>query len=367
MFGEKRARHALALVLGAAVAATTFAVPGADAKSKNVKVMTRNLYLGADLLPAIGAPTPGAAREAAGDIYKAVVDTNFPARAKLIAEEIRRTKPHLIGLQEVALWRRGERGAADGAATPASEVVYDYLDTLRHELARLGLAYRVVSVQREADMEFPVSISGDDVAEFDGRLTMHDVILARAGVKTFNNQHANFDARLVVPTQLGEVTVKRGWNSIDIRKVGRTRTRFRFLNTHLEAFVAATRTEQAGELIGSSGAVDTGLPVILLGDLNSDPGAAPGDAAAYDLIVGNDDPGDGGFTDRGVEVNTCCFGASITDPPPADFGSRIDHVLSRGRVHELASQLIGADPALRTDTDLWPSDHGGVVARLRVR
>jgi len=193
------------------------------------------------------------------------------------------------------------------------------------------------------------------------------VILARAGVKTFNNQHANFDARLVVPTQLGEVTVKRGWNSIDIRKVGRTRTRFRFVNTHLEAFVAATRTAQAGELIGSSGAVDTGLPVILLGDLNSDPAAAPGDAAAYDLIVGNDDPGDGGFTDRGVEVNTCCFGASITDPPPADFGSRIDHVLSRGRVHELASQLIGADPALRTDTDLWPSDHGGVVARLRVR
>lgn len=368
MFGEKKARRALALVLGAAVVATTFAVPAAaDAKPAKVKVMTRNLYLGSDLVPAILAPDPGAARVAAGDIYKDVVDTNFPARAKLIAEEIRRTNPHLIGLQEVAVWRRGQRGEADGTATPASEVVYDYLDTLRHELNRAGLEYRVVSVQREADMEFPVSISGDDAAEFDGRLTMHDVILARAGVKTHHNQHANFDARLTVPTQLGTVTVLRGWNSIDVRKVGRKEVRFRFVNTHLESFFAGTRTAQATELMGVSGAVDTSLPVILLGDLNSDPAAAPADAAAYNLIVGSENPGDGGFADRGVESNTCCFGESITDPPPADFSSRIDHVLSRGPVTELSSRLIGVDPSLRTNTDLWPTDHGGVVARLKVR
>jgi endonuclease/exonuclease/phosphatase family metal-dependent hydrolase len=216
-------------------------------------------------------------------------------------------------------------------------------------------------------MEFPISISGDDTAEFDGRLTMHDVILARRGVKVRNNQHANFDARLVVPTQLGTVTVLRGWNSVDVRGIGRAKTRFRFVNTHLEAFLASTRTQQAGELMGSSGAVDTGLPVVLLGDLNSDPAGAVADAAAYNLIVGNEEPGDGGFADRGVELNTCCFGELVTDPPPASFGSRIDHVLSRGPVRELSSRLIGVDPALRTNTDLWPSDHGGVVARLNVR
>jgi hypothetical protein len=245
-------------------------------------------------------------------------------------------------------------------------VVYDYLDTLRHELERLGLEYRVVSVQREADIEIPVSISGDDAAEFDGRLTMHDVILAREGVKTHNNQHANFDARLTVPTQLGTVTVLRGWNSIDVRKVGRTESRFRFVNTHLESFFSGTRTAQATELMGASGAVSTSKPVILLGDLNSDPAAAPADAAAYNLIVGNENPGDGGFADRGIEDNTCCFGELITDDAP-DFGSRIDHVLSRGPVSELSSRLIGVDPSLRTDTGLWPTDHGGVVARLQVR
>ena len=146
--------------------------------------MSRNLYLGADLTPAILAPSPGEARTAAGEIYKKVIDTNFGARAKLIAQEIENAKPHLIGLQEVSLWRRGQRGAADGPATPATEVVVDFLDVLKHELDRIGLNYRVVSNQQEADIELPTSISGDDTAEFDGRLTMRDVILARKGVKT---------------------------------------------------------------------------------------------------------------------------------------------------------------------------------------
>jgi endonuclease/exonuclease/phosphatase family metal-dependent hydrolase len=362
MFGEKRARCALALVVGAAIVVTTFAVPAAaEAKPVNVSVMTRNLYLGAVLDPVILAQTPAEARVAGGEIYKKVLDTNFPARAKLLAEEIRRVNPHLIGLQEVAVWRRGQRGEADGTATPASEVVYDYLDTLRHELARLGLEYRVVSVQREADIEIPVSISGDDAAEFDGRLTMHDVILARKNVKTHNNQHANYEARLTVPTQLGTVSVIRGWNSIDIRKVGRKESRFRFVNTHLESFFSGTRTAQATELMGDSGAVDTNVPVILLGDLNSDPVAPPADAAAYNVVT------EAGFADRGVEVNTCCFSEPITDAPPADFSSRIDHVLARGPVTELSSRLLGVDPTLRTNSGLWPTDHGGVAARLKVR
>jgi endonuclease/exonuclease/phosphatase family metal-dependent hydrolase len=368
MLGEKRTRRALALVVGCAVAATSFAIPAAaGAKPVDVKVMTRNLYLGADLTPAIAAPDPPAARIAAGDIYKDVVDTNFDARAKLLAEEIRRTKPHLIGLQELSLWRRGQRGEADGSATPSTEVVYDYLDILRHEMQRLGLRYRVVSLQQEADMEFAISISGDDAPEFDGRLTMRDAILARSDVKTKNNQHANFDARLEVSLPVGDVAVLRGWNSIDVRKVGRKKANFRFVNTHLESFVAATRTAQATELIGDSGAVDTNKPVILLGDLNSDPDDSdPNGAAAYNLIVGNEYAEDGGFADRGVEENTCCFSELVFDAFP-DFGSRIDHVLSRGRVSEQSSRLIGVDPDLRTNTGLWPSDHGGVVAKLRVR
>ena len=122
--------------------------------------------------------------------------------------------------------------------------------------------------------------------------------------------------RVAAPART-QVTVLRGWNSIDVRKVGHDKSRFRFVNTHLESFFAGTRTAQATELMDASCAVDTSLPVILLGDLNSDPAAPAADAAAYNVIT------DAGFADRGVELNTCCFGESITEPPPADFGSRI--------------------------------------------
>jgi endonuclease/exonuclease/phosphatase family metal-dependent hydrolase len=357
------------------VAATgALAVPAASAKPVDVTVMSRNLYLGADLTPAIAAPNPAAAMAAAGDIYRSVIDTNFTARSKLIAREIADSRPHLIGLQEVSLWRRGQRGAADGPETPATEVIVDYLDTLQHELDRLGLNYRVASIQREADIELPVDLDGDAAPEFDGRLTMFDVILARKRVKVLNSAHDNFTFFLPVPTALGEINVVRGWTSADVRmkrKRDAKPRKFRFVNTHLEAFSAFVRNSQAGELTGPNGAVNTDRSVILLGDLNSDPDdptsqtlppfPSTPNAAAYETIA------TAGFADRGVSVNTCCHDADLLDFPATPFDSRIDHVLGRGKVRELSSSLIGNDPALRTNTGLWPTDHGGVVAKLRVR
>ena len=60
-------------------------------KSRPVKVMTRNLYLGADLTPAIAAQTPLALAQAGTQIWNTVQATDFPARAKLLAKEICRT------------------------------------------------------------------------------------------------------------------------------------------------------------------------------------------------------------------------------------------------------------------------------------
>ena len=67
--------------------------------------MTRNLYLGADLSPAIAAGTPEQLVTANGIIFRQVLDNNFPLRAEGLADEILQTKPDLVGLQEVALWQ----------------------------------------------------------------------------------------------------------------------------------------------------------------------------------------------------------------------------------------------------------------------
>ena len=69
--------------------------------------MTRNLYLGADLAPAIGAPSLEAFVAANGQILREVTANDFPVRAKGLAKEILEKEPDLVGLQEVALWRTG--------------------------------------------------------------------------------------------------------------------------------------------------------------------------------------------------------------------------------------------------------------------
>src|SRR5687768_12279826 len=53
-------------------------------KSDEVTVMSRNVYLGSDLTPAIGAPDLASAVDGAGQIYNEVVRTNFPERAVLL-------------------------------------------------------------------------------------------------------------------------------------------------------------------------------------------------------------------------------------------------------------------------------------------
>ncbi len=320
-----------------AVGITGIAVPAiAEAKAKKpvkVDVMTRNLYLGAVLDPIIIAGTPGAAREAAGDVYKIVQDTNITARVKLLAQEIEDADPDLIGLQEVAIWRRGQRGAVDGSTTPSTEIVYDYLELLQDELKRRGLNYKVASLQQEADIEAPISISGDDTAEFDVRLTMQDVILAKKGVKTSNQQSENYTTALFgLPIQgTVPVDVVRGYNAVDVNfeQSKKKKQKFQFVNTHLESFVAATRNAQATELVSETGPLSPSLPVILLGDLNSDPADPPPASTAYNTIVGDQYDPHGGFEDLGLEENTCCWSETLFDDPPAAFGSRIDHVLGR--------------------------------------
>ena len=357
------------LVLGVLTLLAVLGAAPAQADTPTAKVMSRNLYLGADLTPAIQATSFSQLLAADASIFTAVHATDFPSRAKVLAREIKDADPDLIGLQEAALWRQGQVGVLDGGpGTPATEVVFDFLASLQSELAALGDPYNVVRVQQEADIEAPAGSPYNR----DIRLTMRDVILAKASLpanelSVQSTSSANFSNNLTFNTVAGPVTSTRGWVSANVTAHKHT---FRFVNTHLEAFSNFYRTAQSQELL--AGPLNTSGPVVLVGDLNSDPndpvfnesGSPFNSTNPYDQLTG------AGFADAWVQANngaagpTCCNAADLLNPTPT-LTQRIDHVLTKANAGPATrDRVVGTDADNKTPSGLWPSDHAGVVATL---
>ncbi|WP_028065946.1 endonuclease/exonuclease/phosphatase family protein [Solirubrobacter soli] len=347
----------------------------AASKGPTVTVMTRNLFLGADLSPAINAPTIPAAIDGAGTVWNELQSTNFAERVVPLAREIKASKADLVGLQEVALWR--QQTPSDGGAkpisplpgaTPATAVEVDFLALLR---AQLGSSYKVAVVQEEFDAELPVDADASDAtgtgplaasgADFDARLTMRDVILVRKGskVKLGKTKVGHYKTRY--EPNVGGITipVDRGWTSVEAR-VGKRK--FRFVNTHLEAFGdPRIRLAQANEL--TKGPLKTSEQVILVGDLNS------GDEKDHEPEKPGDELAFAALTKFGMKNNgarqSCCY-QNLFDPAQL-FDHNVDHVLSKPGLKTIKASITGKDKAERTPSGLWPSDHGGVVSTVRLR
>lgn len=342
---------------------------GHHGKGHDANVMTRNLYLGADLTPAILAPTLPDFVAANGQILREVTANNFPVRAKGLAKEILRAKPDLVGLQEVALWRTAPVNFEVLTKGPSATTVrYDYLAELLSELNRGPDRYEVVVVQNEFDLEAPGDEDGNPEtgpfgADINGRLTMRDVILARrgAGVDTKNPQSANFTTNLVVPVAGVPVTVKRGWTATDAKVRGSGW--FRFVNTHLEAFQPLVRQAQAAELVAPTGPATSDLPVVLLGDLNSDDDTVEGaDRLAYETLLA------AGMVERSTaNPLSCCINSSLLavgkGGSEADFNHQVDHIMTRDpeEVTLKDSEVSGIQPV----NGFWDSDHAGLFSALR--
>jgi hypothetical protein len=364
------------LLAACAIDAPTAPRTGAAARTpddvdatKAVTVMTRNLYLGSDIGPVLGAGSPQALFAGATRIWATVQATDFPARAGALAREIAAATPALVGLQEATLYRmQVPSDQLTATPTPATAVRYDFLALLLDSLAARGLDYRVASIVQNFDAELPALVAPGVVG--DVRLTDRDAILARGDVATSDARGGNYVAR--VPLRVGgaggpTIVIPRGWTSVVADVEGRT---FRMVNTHLEvASFAPVNTAQGREL----SALLTGerLPTVLTGDLNSD--ADGGSTPAYAELRAHD------FQDAWAQARpgeaglTCCFGERLDDAMAA-FHERIDFVLfrdpklgsARGPFDALAADVTGDEPGDRTPSGLWPSDHAGVVATLRV-
>ena len=310
-----------------------------------------------------------------------IQQTNFPERARAIAAEVKHTLPDLIGLQEVSTLRTQFPGDFfQGNPQAAQDVMYDYLNILLTELEKKGLHYKVAAMVQNADVEVPAYAGMDSSGNpqfMDVRLTDHDVILARKNIKIRNPVAQHYLYNLQIPVLVNfTVEFTRGYTTVDARVRGQW---YRIANTHLELPgpppVSLIQAMQAQELIGVLS--QSSLPVVLLGDFNSSPDDvvdASGAVPPYMQLVMSD------FADtwlhrlgRPLPGYTCCQNELLNNAESL-LNMRIDHIFVRAPDgdptilnHALVlANTVGDDPADKTPSGLWPSDHAGVWARIQL-
>jgi endonuclease/exonuclease/phosphatase family metal-dependent hydrolase len=345
--------------------------PAATAKptpQPELTVMTRNLYLGSSLAPAVDAETLPQLIGAVAQIYGTAVFTDFPSRAAALAEEVAQTKPDLIGLQEVSNW------IVQPVGNPAANAPsFDFLTILTDALKSKGLDYSAVGVSENAligplplvapaaGCVDPAGPPPDCVVTFADR----DVILANnatRGLSVGQSQSDQYTTQEILNTPGGPLSFARGWVSIDARYQGKS---FRFVNTHLETEdYAPVQQAQAAEFISGPA---RGRQTIAVGDFNS---AADGSTTnSYAQLTSPRAFTDAWTVNPGHEGLTCCQAADLTNVA-SQVGSRIDLILTRGPIRPLTAEVVGDTP-FRAQTlpprPIWASDHAGVVARVRIR
>jgi endonuclease/exonuclease/phosphatase family metal-dependent hydrolase len=335
--------------------------------------MTRNVYVGTTTEGIMMAQDPMDIPLLATEAFQLLQATNFPERAYSLAREIKRTKPHLIGLQEISLVRTQVEGDFFTNPGPnAEDVMYDYLQILMQALTDYNLKYQVAGVLENFDVEIPMVVDFDKEGApifGDIRLTDYDVVLTRVDVEVANVVEENYQTNLYLEDL--KLEVLRGYVAFDA-KVGHKK--LRFVSTHLEAFtgdpefdyfIGQIQLAQAMELVGTLS--DENQPVVIVGDFNSP--APVGDTYQYILSEGYNDAWEDNHLKCNPDGFTFGHDADLMNRF-ADFDERIDFVFTRHPSGDtiLPARIIvvGDEYRNRTSSGLWPSDHGGVVAKLKI-
>lgn len=261
---------------------------------------------GAPLLAACAPPDPGV-------VELSVLSFNlrhnvdcYEERMELIADGIAALAPDVIGLQEIEI--AAEQG--------------EWLDDM---LLERGLDYELRQLGKSG-------LAGALTGEGIGVMSLHEVV----SVERLDLSEGR--VTLLAEIALGDTTIA-------------------FANTHLDAAAGdAVRAEQSLDTLAGLEAVRANADAsVLVGDFNSDPAdeavvavTSAGLSDTWAALHGDDD----GFT-SGI--------ALAKDGAPQSASRRIDYVFTDGEA--LSGEVVMDVPR---DDGLYPSDHLGVLARLRV-
>ena len=369
--GPRRGLLAALLLAGllTSVAPAQAEVTGVGGK-RGVDVMQINLCVGGNLHRAVALdPTdPNYVSNlivAVTGIYYQIVDSQPQVLIEGVAEQIAARMPELVSIEEASLIRLQSPGdLAYGGRSPATNVVYDYLQILTDALAAQGVHYTVAAVTYGFDAEMPMFNLQTGTID-DARLTDREVILVRADLppgqfRATNPQGGNFNNVVVTPTGL---PLWYGWCSVDVFVRGQN---FRYICAHLtEETAPEIQVLEAQELL--AGPANVELPVMIVGDFNADPFGRDG-SIAYGLFPA------AGFNDAWAALHPNIPAEGLTwghdeflANPAMPFDRRIDLVFYKGAGF-VPTQADVVDMELgRTQPPLWASDHASVSASFQLQ
>lgn len=375
---------------------STTALAGYD--GREIKVMTQNQYIGADLALLLAAPQ-NQFNDVLVSVLKKANANRFHDRAQRLATQIAKERPDVVALQEV--WRLDCKDLATPKAGKGCKdplIAGAFIDQLQETLSALktkGVKYKLVARVKNLDVSLvkignlPAGIPFT-VNTFPTLLNTidRDVILVRSDLQA---QAVNL--KPVCPTKIslegchyqwvvnapfpgapsGILPIERGFVIADV-KVGRRS--YRIVNTHLEvrdpAPDPATRifqAKQAEELITTlKNTTPLGKTLLVLGDMNSSPDdkEIPGIIAPYWQFVEAGYIDTWTLTPHSTPGYTCCQAEYLLNKSSKLY-ERIDHIFSKQDTWIENIHLVGnrqADKTLPPGARLWPSDHAGVGGEL---
>jgi endonuclease/exonuclease/phosphatase family metal-dependent hydrolase len=374
---------------------TTTSLVNAKADTSKVTVMSRNIYLGADVGKALELiPNLPAAAQYMWDQVK---QTDFDKRAKILAKEISDNSPDVIGLQEASIWfckkypwsKKVE--VFNFTEQLLAELGGQYLLAEKNGIKALNPGFSIDPIPfltKVVDIQIFPKIFNQNTASCG--FQTGDALLIKKALAADLIQVGNTEYEVNYPIVPTIMTVYRGYSWADIKVNNQP---VRFVTTHLESLWDENKipnsAKQAKQLINDL--ADTKMPIIVMGDFNADPrdprsandpnpGLQPVQSQnclakqstcnAYLTMV------DAGYQDSGpdsLDAKNFTWGLDAllkgADPKRAEaakamgnqfgFTDRLDYIFSKNGTQVLSAKIVGQQAK-------YGSDHAGVVADIAI-
>jgi endonuclease/exonuclease/phosphatase family metal-dependent hydrolase len=386
-------------------------VPPAQAAEQPLTVMSRNLYLGADVGVALELIPDFPA--AAQFMWNQVAATDFSLRAPALAREVIAANADVVGLQEATNWYCKKNLWSKKvvvfnfteqflAATKASGV--EYVLARKSGRIALNIGYSIPAIPYLTMVSDPKTFQplfGSDRAACGFEIGDAIAVKKELAPKILQVGNTEYDASYSIVPKL--MTIYRGYTWIDLEHNG---SKVRIISTHLESLWDSNKVPnaalQAQQLISDT--AQTKMPLIVIGDFNSDPrdprpdvksnpGGQPESSKECPAQVTNPTI-DGaivtcnaywimrkaGFIEVGPDAAnpknfTWGMNALLTGPDEkrlkaaqamgnqAGFTDRLDYIFLKNGTVAVSAALVGTEPYKE---GAYSTDHAGVVAGINL-